>query len=269
MDRGQVRLRRRSDHASILVEAGEEAIVAADRSLVARRRSLREGLVGVWEFDGDQSVPFIGNPRWIDGVHGRAVAVDYDTWAELQLPAAAKPTTGTDPGPFALALWARMAPDQVGWGDIATLTEYASLRCEPEHGFLLSFDDRAGQPAPIQGVVEMGYPKGAKSPAGAFVGTWHLFPARKTAVDGWHHLLFQYTAGKRYELHVDGELAACAQTSGQIDHGPRRGLVIGHHCVLDSRIKYSGSIDEVRVYNRTLSTDEIRALARFPSGATR
>lgn len=78
----------------------------------------------------------------------------------------------------------------------------------------------------------------------------------------WHHVACVYDGAKKY-LYVDGVLDASVAAAGLnlINTGP---VLIGENPYYTGRI-YNGSIDEVSIYNRALSANEI--LAIFAAGS--
>ncbi|MFC1604869.1 LamG-like jellyroll fold domain-containing protein, partial [Planctomycetota bacterium] len=78
----------------------------------------------------------------------------------------------------------------------------------------------------------------------------------------WHHVGFEYDMDTFHrQLYVDGALVAEDATvvSGMPSDG---GLHIGASKDLDAGTFFSGLIDDVRIYNQTLSTEEIAAMAQ-------
>jgi hypothetical protein len=82
-------------------------------------------------------------------------------------------------------------------------------------------------------------------------------------VDTWHHLVGTYD-GQSYRLYRDGSLIQEAPDSFAPEQLDAPWAVGGRTTAvpLDPR-RFSGSIDEVRIYDRALSADEVRALARL------
>ena len=66
----------------------------------------------------------------------------------------------------------------------------------------------------------------------------------------WVHFLFSYD-GVTKKIYVNGELTNSENATGNINIGS---LMIGH-----SSSSFDGSIDNVKIYNRVLSADEIKA----------
>lgn len=83
--------------------------------------------------------------------------------------------------------------------------------------------------------------------------------------DLWHHVVYQLNDDGMLELYIDNSLVSsntdnsiCSLLSGSnIIIGSRSNYVEG------SRKPYKGDLDEIRIYNRTLSQEEIAALFDF------
>jgi len=93
-------------------------------------------------------------------------------------------------------------------------------------------------------------------------GTTEQTPGVSITKGEWHHAVAVYD-GASVKLYLDGNLASqdidIATPNGNIDDfGSYPGLHIGKHRQ-GSAYYFKGSIDEVRVWNRALSPEEIRA----------
>jgi hypothetical protein len=125
----------------------------------------------------------------------------------------------------------------------------------------------------VQGVgalpLELG---GVESPFYEFVA-WDGVDHRASApvpegdLDSWHHLCGVYD-GERYRLYRDGELLA-EQADPVAPMHVEEAWAIGARGVPDRTMPetfdpryFEGMIDEVRIYGRALSDDEVRALFR-------
>ncbi len=79
----------------------------------------------------------------------------------------------------------------------------------------------------------------------------------------WHHLAGVYD-GSALMLYVDGELTASAAFSGTINRDDNYYVNLGRNSQGDSNNRwwYSGAMDDVRIYSRALSQEEIRKMLR-------
>jgi hypothetical protein len=73
----------------------------------------------------------------------------------------------------------------------------------------------------------------------------------------WHHYLFVSRSSTDHELYVDGQSVGTSATSKTLSN-PLSDITIGAWYPTSQR--YSGSLDEVRIYNRALSANEILQL---------
>jgi len=75
----------------------------------------------------------------------------------------------------------------------------------------------------------------------------------------WHHLAFVYSvSGSKKELYYDGALHTSSSTSVDALTSDRDAVRMGYPC---DGTYYDGMIDDVRLYNRALSINEIAILA--------
>jgi hypothetical protein len=95
------------------------------------------------------------------------------------------------------------------------------------------------------------------------IGGVRRFITSGTAYSGWQHVVGTYN-GSQMRIYTDGQLRNSLNISGNITsyNSPVR---IGAFTNL-STISTSADIDEVRIYNRGLSADEVRFLYESPGG---
>jgi hypothetical protein len=93
------------------------------------------------------------------------------------------------------------------------------------------------------------------------VGAYSYRVGTRNISDGkWHHVVGLRT-GTTFHVYVDGQLDDSVDTTssaGNVDNGSN--LLIGRSEVQLTNTNFKGDIDEVRVYNRVLSTSEINTL---------
>ncbi|WML83497.1 exo-alpha-sialidase [Streptomyces sp. VNUA74] len=110
------------------------------------------------------------------------------------------------------------------------------LRAEPAHGR-------------VQGLITAR--DGAAAPRSAWVRTDDALN------DGrWHHLALR-RGGGRLTLFVDGEQTGAADVPGSVSTGSPFGVHVGER--VDGRARLTGAVDEVHVWNRALTDEEIAA----------
>lgn len=96
-------------------------------------------------------------------------------------------------------------------------------------------------------------------------GTWIAVqaPTPPDWTQGWHHLVGVYD-GQRLKLYLDGELKGVTEHEGTIDHCPYP-VNIGRNAEANRTLR--GLIDQVRIYNRALSEEELFGSERNPQDA--
>ncbi len=226
------------------------------RAAVNRKTASNNGLVGYWSFNegtGTQTGDASGNnntgtltngPTWVDGKRGKAVNFDgvndYNS-----VPQNGKFNISTTA--FSVSLWVK---DDTAYAGVST----------SYHRFISWYDGTNN--------VQLGL-AGASNPASTrqyyfFSGT--AGDARQyTSISGgislgWHHVMATYN-GTTYTIYVDG-VASGGGVGSQPSITPFTGnsttLYIGQRG--DNAGWTNGSIDEVRIYNRALTSTEITNL---------
>jgi len=202
---------------------------------------LTEGLVGYWSLDEgngkeiaegtgkDHVGTFVaGNPKWVDGKFSKGL--EFDGLSDVEIP---------DHDDFHLveavsvALWAKPDGAQADWG------KFFIKQKSGEYPYSLQYDDGQAIFATVH--------------ASARFDTAPKLPTFKE----WAHLAFVY-AGDGLFLYKNGEeIAKNEQATGDLQQN-ELSLSIGGR--LNSGQDFKGTIDEVYLYNRELSVDEIKRL---------
>ncbi|GAB6926213.1 hypothetical protein JCM10914A_01960 [Paenibacillus sp. JCM 10914] len=73
----------------------------------------------------------------------------------------------------------------------------------------------------------------------------------------WYHVVVIYADGQ-YRLYVDGEMVA--ERKGSYTPYPEEPLYIGRKSTEEPYFYFNGSIDDLRIYNRAIHKEEVRAL---------
>ncbi len=89
----------------------------------------------------------------------------------------------------------------------------------------------------------------------AWAGGGTDFAAGAAVAAGWHHFAYTFD-GTTHRLYVDGALAG--MSTGEPDDGAVASARLG--AGYDNAENFRGQLDEVRVYNRALTPDELMAL---------
>ncbi|MFH8238436.1 exo-alpha-sialidase [Streptomyces sp. NPDC018321] len=180
----------------------------------------------------------LGGAGTTDGAVGGALALDGADDA-VRLPYDGRLPLGS--GDFTASLWFRYSADDgeqplLWMGGIGTRQPQVWLRAEPGN-------DR------IQGLITAR--DGGAAPRSAWVR------AEGAHNDGrWHHLALR-RGGGRLTLFLDGAAAGAADVPGSVSRYSPFGVHIGER--MDGRARFTGAIDEVHVWNRALTDEEIAA----------
>ncbi|MFD7047259.1 exo-alpha-sialidase [Streptomyces mirabilis] len=180
----------------------------------------------------------LGDARGTAGVRGGALEFDGVDDA-VRLPYQDRLPLGTKD--FTASLWFRYTAtggeQPLLWmGGIGTTQPQVWMRAEPaSHRITALVTTRSG----------------AAAPTSASVRTASAYN------DGqWHHLALR-RGGGLLTLSVDGTAVVAADVPGSVSRNSPFGVHVGQR--MDSRAYFTGAIDEVRVYDRVLSDDELSA----------
>jgi len=154
----------------------------------------------------------------------------------------ANPTQYINPQEFTVTYWFKS-------NGAGPLNDYAVISCLADNTSGVSFNhDRAIRLSPNGTLVAQIYPG-----YGVFLSTSESFDDGK-----WHHLAICLSTDRGFELFVDGSLkdSAPSETSTQTRNGYWRfgGLLV------NGKNTFSGSLDDIRVYNRALNNSEVQEL---------
>ncbi|MFF4732828.1 exo-alpha-sialidase [Streptomyces mirabilis] len=180
----------------------------------------------------------LGGAQETAGVRGGALEFDGADGA-VRLPYQDRLPLGTKD--FTASLWFRYTAtggeQPLLWmGGIGTTQPQVWMRAEPaSHRITALITTRSG----------------AAAPTSASVRTASAYN------DGqWHHLALR-RGGGLLTLSVDGTAVGAADVPGSVSRNSPFGVHVGQR--MDSRAYFTGAIDEVRVYDRVLSDDELAA----------
>jgi RNA polymerase sigma factor (sigma-70 family) len=225
-----------------------------DEGAMARRLGL--GLTGYWRLDDGAGSPQARDlsgrghhcllrgtdpaHAWTDGVLGGGVRLDGKGWLECPQP---QVTAGT-PVEMTVAAWvqrSRSVPYRVA---VAT----RQLGSASKDFFFFGFE-------PGDRLRVMSH---------AWIG-WVTRSMQPSAVGQWTHLAFAHAADGTTRLYVDGkqvgQMFGKARGEGVIGGPLTIGAGINGRSTTAVRQRLDGSFDEVLVYDRALSPEEIAALA--------
>ena len=208
--------------------------------------SLEEGLVAHWRFnegEGDivfseSGTEFAGTAygiTWIDGVDGTALDFRGVEQAYVEVPHtdALNPTTG-----LSLSVWVRFAKTDERVQPILTKT-YRTVNA----GYVL----RAREDGRVVFKLYDGE-------------SLHLVLGGMLVEGEWMHVVATWD-GRFMRIYVQGELVTLTPTEfdGPV-MGTEKALNIGRYVDYASQFYWAGGIDELRIYSRALTEEEIQAL---------
>jgi hypothetical protein len=210
------------------------------------------GLVGYWAFDdgtgttaedaspnGNRARLKSGKLEWVDGKYGWAAKLSGDASLVVDKSDSLDSISRTNRLTVSAWIW----PNTVGQVDIAFVLS-RQLGATGDEVFGLSLWD--GKPAfNMQGLV-------ARGPA-------------PVSAQHWVHLAGVYD-GARLRVYLDGVEAGTTEATVVTPSDPNPVLISGNvnteNGVTTERKFFDGYVDDVRIYDRALGADEIRALAK-------
>jgi hypothetical protein len=209
------------------------------------------GLIGHWTFDG-------GNINWrantTSDTSGQGNTGRLTSFSTTTSPVAGKigqalKFSGSNtnyvqisglmgsPSSVTLAGWAKVASTTAG-SEVVSIGDYVALRL-----------DSTGNGA--TGIYYDGTVWRYTTSGAFYVGK------------GWHHFVYTNdTPGKKQTLYIDGAVASSStKYTGAISYsGQGSNTFIGHHGNGQNNFNFQGLIDDVRIYNRALTANEVNAL---------
>jgi len=179
-----------------------------------------------------------GNPQWVDGFFGGALAfngstdyVNFGTPADLYLPRS-----------YTYCAWFKVGKSVFGNSG----AQY--LLCDGSRSDLvLGVEDAVG----VNGDLSLHYYDTAPGFHAVGVGQviWH--------VDEWHLVVATKNA-TGHKIYLDGELKNSDTNVNNDNYATTRMISLGARAWTNPQVAFfNGALDEVRVYNRALSDDEI------------
>ena len=168
------------------------------------------------------------------------------------------------PEPSGLVVWDRDDLNPVTGLTVAAWVNPANWPAQPGGGAIVAKDAAAGAwyptTPPNVGYTLRGGGSGQVSFAVA-VGGGLKQATSKAAVPagGWHHVAGTFD-GQTVAIYIDGALAGTAAAAGSISASTGTNVMVAADPI-DPQAKFSGTIDEVRIYNRALAAGEVAALS--------
>ncbi|MFI6348081.1 exo-alpha-sialidase [Streptomyces sp. NPDC050560] len=188
---------------------------------------------------GEPAASVLGGAGTTRGKHGNALAFDGVDDA-VRLPFRREQALGDED--FTASLWFRYSATSgeqplLWMGGVGTTQPQVWLRAEPENNR-------------VTGLITT--KEGASDPATVSVNSTGAYN------DGtWHHAALRRSGGA-LTLFLDNTSYSVPDVPGSVSRNSPFGVHIGQR--MDSRAFFKGAIDDVRVYSRGLSTDEVQGL---------
>ena len=202
-----------------------------------------DGLVAYWTFndkDGDTASDstdnghdgtLIGDPQWVGGYFEGALEFDQNG-EEVEVPFHADLNQET----FTISAWVSITPGSTG------------------HRAVVSCRDVG----PQRGYIFYATPNNTWQFWTGGNNTWNKVSGPAVNVDEWEHIAGVYTDGKQ-KFYVNGELVG--EIDSALSLNTAQNLLIGAGAnEKDHNFFFKGMIDEVRIYDRELSLDEITSV---------
>jgi len=200
-----------------------------------------EGLVAEWHFDegsgsvlkdssGNGNDGVIYGATWIDGKYGKALSFDgVDDYVYCGNDRIFDFGTNT----FTIETWVKTIDKTTSnWEGIVG-------KWDTPNGYFLQYI----------------------SSTGAWAFGWHgntyLNPSKSISDGNWHHVVAKRTGLTSAQLYIDGEFIGSRADLPSISSDTPNPLSIGRLSLEYGRY-FNGIIDEVRIYNRALTSEEIR-----------
>ena len=200
------------------------------------------GLVAWWKFDegsGEAAADATrkghdgevkNGPAWVRGRAGGALRFDGKD-DHVRIPDAGKLNFN---GPFSVAFWFRVESFKKRWQAMVTKGDSAWRVQRQDRTNHIAFDTTGLEPMKLEGTTNVNDRR-------------------------WHHAAAVYD-GKEKRLYVDGRLEASTPVSGNLGRNDKR-VFIGANAERRKR-NFHGAIDDVRLFGRALSEDEVRSFVR-------
>jgi nitrous oxidase accessory protein NosD len=226
---------------------------------IPRPLNLSDGLVGYWNFnEGTGSIAhdlsgygndgkIFGNAIWTTGRSGYALSFDgVDDWIDCGNDASLNPSTA-----ITLAAWYKPTIPWVGAGNDPIIDKSHTLQSYLEYQYHLGVcgnQYEGSNPLALSFDITSG-------------GTYYWIgsPANSVSFDQWSFIVGTYD-GSTMKLYIDDVMKSSQIASGTLSNNGQN-LSIAKYIINSGYEKFlPGIIDEVRIFNRALTEDEIHQL---------
>ena len=205
---------------------------------------LQQGLVAWYPFDGNASdMSGNGNHGTVYGAsfvvdrNGKALEFDASNNNYAEIPHVSQYNFGT--GEFSVNLWVK------GKGDYGALFIKSSNPNSPYEGITLFLSVTPGK-------------------LSARTSYNNKFPTVRSDLDNnlWHSINFS-RKGNQLKVYVDGIFDSSSTDDSLTDVTNSAPIILGANHIDRTKQNFDGSIDDIRIYNRALSADEISVLYNY------
>ena len=200
-----------------------------------------DGLVAYWTFndkDGDTASDatgnghdgtLIGDPQWVDGYFEGALEFDQNG-EEVEVPFHADLNQET----FTISAWVSITPSSTGHRAVVSCRDVA-----PRRGYIFYVTPNN----------DWQFWTGGNN-------KWNIVSGPAVNVGEWEHIAGVYTDGKQ-KFYVNGELVGEIDSALSLNTAQNLLIGAGANEKDTHDFFFKGLIDEVRIYDRELSADEI------------
>ncbi|MCD6506247.1 LamG domain-containing protein [Candidatus Poribacteria bacterium] len=209
----------------------------------------REGLVGLWLFDegegevlkdlsGNGNDGQIAGAKWVKGKFGKALEFNGSGYVEVP----ASDSLNSIEKEISVLAWVQVK-NWANWARVVARGNWTPAM--DQYQFLLLLGGSTG---------DIGFCVSIKGERAKYAGK----PVLK--VNQWHHVAGT-SDGQQVKLYVDGEFLGSSASAAPINRVDDEPLTIGCGYANNSRSSFfSGNVDEVAIFSRALSQDEIKEL---------
>lgn len=249
-----------------------------NRAVLAQTSSINQGLIGYWQFEGDNLTDSIrdrsgegnhgqlNNSSIVDlGRYGKGLGVigSPSSFASIDIQPGATLNSLTDQ----LTVSAWIYPDRCADFFSVVASRQLGGEVHPDQ-FYLGFGPDIDLSSPRCGEISFKWhlsTDGEDCQTNAFLCDINTIPSGQpgTNFNRWIHMAGTYD-GSLMRLYIDGEEIGQRALTGTINLDPSRPLTIGIEENGGGHVPenpFDGRIDEIRIYNRALAADEIIEIA--------
>jgi endonuclease/exonuclease/phosphatase family metal-dependent hydrolase len=181
----------------------------------------------------------VANPTWTAGRIGGALSFDGANSVRVS------GATVLEGPSYAISAWVKYTQTDTSGGDVVSMGDNYGLRVQPDGSVKTYFY------------------------AGTSIGYRMAVSTGVNTKDGqWHHIVGQYGGGA-LQVYVDGVKRGDVPYSNPVVYAQGADMYLGRHGNGGTNHDFFGSIDQVRVYGRALTSADVMALLAEGGAATK